>query len=196
MSRRVGLDVPVVFQQALAIWAAENPGKPANVSRICEMAGVNRSNVYRTHRELLDDPRIERCASKSSAKRSGRGEAELKEKIKQLQLQIDLLQYLWLEAAEAIDRSASAERVFQEIRDTAKLRVPEGKFLRRAVLSYLGSGTVSLAEIDILDPQRRKLLVRFLMLRSGSASPKLEDYDTLRRQLQRSGDTQVVPGRR
>lgn len=170
-------------RQAVILWREEHPDTEINVSRICDMAGVNRSNLYRTHAKLLNELGLLRRARRSRNPSRSRTEIALREELKRLETESNLLRFLWLEEAGSPLKNRHPRAVLQDVEEASLLKVAGGRFFRRAVLSYLGEGTVKLSEFDSLDSDRKKLLIEFLGLRIGSAPPSLENYAALRERL-------------
>lgn len=185
------LPVSVRLEQAWKLWQSENPGKAANITAITSLAGILRPNIYAPrHSEVLKKiqasgpERRPKAADKSRKFTSS-------DRTKAAELERDVALYLWMEKEGAPKRSGTranfrppaAPVILQKIESASKLQTAAGKFLKKAVLSYLGTGTVSLAGFDSLDVERRALLLQFLELRSRSDGPTMEAYEHLRQKL-------------
>ena len=182
MSKTKAIDVRSAFLQAVALMRAENPSKPVSISMACQMAGINRANLYRNHASLLRE--VKENTPRKPAYPRGRTEKDLREKIASLQLRNDALMFLWLEAKSAPGTARLSTDVMREVEQAAQLRVAGGKFLREAVLSYLGCGIVDLSRFGSLDKERKQLLIQFLSLALNPTPPTLEAYDKLRKELE------------
>ncbi|WP_138922555.1 hypothetical protein [Hylemonella gracilis] len=188
MKREERIPVEVKVRQAVALWREEHPDTQINISKICEMAGVNRSNLYRTHVTLLNELGLVRSPRRSPNPSQSRTEIALREELKRLQMENNLLRFLWVEEAGSPLKARHPRAVLQDVEAASLLNVTGGRFFRRAVLSYLGDGTVRLSEFDSLDSDRKKLFIEFLGLRVGTTMPPLEVYDDLRKRLCNSSD--------
>jgi hypothetical protein len=179
------------LEQAWKLWQSENRGKPANITAIAKLAGILRPNVYAPrHMEVLkriQETRPERTPrAVGTTRRNARSD-----RIEAAELERDVALYLWMEKEGAPKRSVTkapfrplaAAVILQKIESASKLQTAAGKFLKKAVLSYLGTGTVSLAGLDLLDVEHRALLLHFLELRSRPNGPTMEAYEHLRQKL-------------
>lgn len=172
------LTVDGAIRQAARLWRLEHPGAPVNVSEVCKLAGVNRSNVYERHGKLLGELGVRR-ERKGRGPSRGRTETQLRTEIKRLEIENNLLRLLWLEEAADPLHNRHPTAVLEDVCEAASLRVAGGRFLRNALLSYLGAGSVKLSLFDSLDADRRQLFIEFLGLRSRPSPPSLEDYEHL-----------------
>lgn len=181
----------VRLEQAWKLWQSENPGKAANITAIASLAGILRPNIYAPrYSEVLKKiqaskpERVPKVADNSRKFPSS-------DRTRAAELERDLALYLWMEKEGAPKRSGTkanfrppaAAVIMQKIESASKLQTAAGKFLKKAVLSYLGTGTVSLAGFDSLDVERRTLLLQFLGLRSQSDCPTMEAYEHLLKKL-------------
>ena len=183
----------VRLEQAWKLWQSENPGKPASITAIAGLAGILRTNIYAPrHREWLEkiqatkpEKRAPKLASFDNKKFTST------DRIREAELERDVALYLWMEIEGAPKRpgtrakphSPPAAVIFQKIESASKLQTAAGRFLKKAVLSYMGTGAVSLSGFDSLDVERRALLLQFLELRSRPNYPAMEAYEHLRRKL-------------
>lgn len=192
----------VRLEQAWKLWQSENPTRPANITAIAKLAGIERSNVYDPrYSKVLEKIQISRAEKKVKSPVGRSSGLRSSVRMKEAEFERDIALYLWLEreggprraVSKTRARSPAAPVLLQKIESASRLETAAGKFIKRAVLSYLGAGTVSLAGFDSLDLERRALLLHFLELRSRDDCPSMEAYEHLRMKLV-SGPTQSTSG--
>lgn len=87
---------------AIALLENESPGQPIRVSALCRIAGVNRSNIYASHSDILADLR-ERMPDGPSNRPTRRAEITAPEtEVVRLGLQNKALLYLCVELRASI----------------------------------------------------------------------------------------------
>lgn len=184
--------VAVRLEQALLLWQSENPNRPANVTAIAKLAGIPRPTIYDPRfSEFLEKIRslkLEKKPHQSVPRSQGLSSSA---RLKEAEFERDVALYFWMEREGAPKRSMGGGKlrptpspvILQKVQSASKLETAAGKFFKRAVLSYLGTGSVSLAGFDSLDLEGRALFLQFLELRSRSDCPSMDAYEYLRKKL-------------
>jgi hypothetical protein len=79
---------------AIALLDAESPGHPIRISTLCKMAGVNRSNIYASYSDILDDLKQLMPSSRSVAPTCQTERTVPNREVTRLRLQNKALLYL------------------------------------------------------------------------------------------------------
>lgn len=87
---------------AIALLNDESPGQPICVSALCKMAGVNRSNIYASHSDILADLRSRMPDTRSTVPEWQAGVREPGMDVTRLRLQNKALLYLCVELQSSI----------------------------------------------------------------------------------------------
>lgn len=87
---------------AIALLDAESPGHPIRISVLCRMAGVNRSNIYASHSDILDELKGRMQSSRSDATTCQTECTAPNREITRLRLQNKALLYLCIELQSSI----------------------------------------------------------------------------------------------
>lgn len=87
---------------AIALLDAESPGHPIRISALCRMAGVNRSNIYASHSDILDVLKERMTSSRSDAPPCLAERTVPNPEVTRLRLQNKALLYLCVELRSSI----------------------------------------------------------------------------------------------
>lgn len=105
---------------AIALLDAESPGQPIRISALCRMAGVNRSNIYSSHSDILDNLKQRVQNSRSDLTNYQTEHIAPNREVMRLRLQNKALLYLCVELRSSISDLEKRVPVKQERKTKGK----------------------------------------------------------------------------